>query len=58
MAVPWGLRPLVRRIGGDECTLARWERGEREPSGRFLARLGRFLATVEATWAPADARTA
>jgi DNA-binding transcriptional regulator YiaG len=31
------------RIGVDQGTLARWERGEREPSDAFLARATRFL---------------
>ena len=31
------------RMGVDPCTLARWERGEREPSGAFAARASRFL---------------
>jgi ribosome-binding protein aMBF1 (putative translation factor) len=32
------------RIGVDACTLARWERGEREPEGLFLTLVTRFLA--------------
>jgi transcriptional regulator with XRE-family HTH domain len=31
------------RIGVGPGTLARWERGEREPSGEFLLRLNQFL---------------
>ena len=31
------------RIGVDHGTLARWERGEREPSGEFLLRVNQFL---------------
>ena len=31
------------RIGVDPGTLAKWERGEREPSGGFLERVKRFL---------------
>jgi transcriptional regulator with XRE-family HTH domain len=37
------------RIGVDQCTLARWERGEREPTGAFEARPLTFVAEVEAT---------
>jgi DNA-binding transcriptional regulator YiaG len=38
----------AQRIGVDPCTLARWERGERDPTGAFAARALRFL-TVAAT---------
>jgi len=31
------------KIGVDPGTLARWERGEREPAGVLLGRVGRFL---------------
>jgi transcriptional regulator with XRE-family HTH domain len=31
------------RIGVDASTLAKWERGEREPAGGFLERVERFL---------------
>jgi DNA-binding transcriptional regulator YiaG len=37
------------RIGVDAGTLARWERGEREPTGAFEARALTFVAEVEAT---------
>jgi transcriptional regulator with XRE-family HTH domain len=33
----------------DPSTLARWERGEREPTGTFAIRVLRFLEAVEAT---------
>jgi transcriptional regulator with XRE-family HTH domain len=36
------------RIGVDPCTLARWERGEREPSGKFALRAEQFVSAVEA----------
>lgn len=36
------------RIGVEQCTLARWERGEREPTGAFAAQAHRFLKTAEA----------
>jgi DNA-binding transcriptional regulator YiaG len=35
------------RIGVDQCTLARWERGEREPTSTYAARALRFVAPVE-----------
>jgi transcriptional regulator with XRE-family HTH domain len=38
----------VRRIGVDQGTLARWERGEREPTHEFAVRAKRFLAETEA----------
>jgi DNA-binding transcriptional regulator YiaG len=37
----------ARRIGVDQGTLARWERGEREPAGEFAVRAKRFLAAAE-----------
>ena len=33
----------------DPSTLAKWERGEREPAGDFAARVMRFLAKAEDT---------
>jgi DNA-binding transcriptional regulator YiaG len=33
----------AERLGVDPSTLAKWERGEREPAGGFLARVERFL---------------
>ena len=33
----------ARQIGVDTGTLARWERGEREPVGAFLARVESYL---------------
>ena len=41
-------RESARRIGVDPSTLARWERGEREPAGAFLARAVRFIG--KRTW--------
>lgn len=38
----------AHRLGVDPSTLAKWERGEREPAGEYMARAERFLATVEA----------
>jgi transcriptional regulator with XRE-family HTH domain len=37
----------AQRIGVDQGTLARWERGEREPKGEFLVQAKRFLAAAE-----------
>jgi transcriptional regulator with XRE-family HTH domain len=37
------------RIGVDASTLARWERGEREPTGSFAVRAVRFVTPVETT---------
>jgi transcriptional regulator with XRE-family HTH domain len=51
-------KEAAKRIGVDACTLARWERGEREPTGAFNARALRFLTAAEATWSPTTARTA
>ena len=39
------------RIGIDPGTLARWERGEREPTGSFLGRVKRFLQDGEVSGA-------
>jgi site-specific DNA recombinase len=50
-------KECARRIGVDQSTLARWERGEREPIGAFAARAKRFLTAAEVTWSPAT-RTA
>jgi transcriptional regulator with XRE-family HTH domain len=36
---------MARRLRIDPGTLARWERGAREPKGSFLVRLLRFLAS-------------
>jgi site-specific DNA recombinase len=44
----------AKRIGVDQSTLARWEQGEREPTGAFAARALQFLAVVS----PTAARTA
>jgi transcriptional regulator with XRE-family HTH domain len=37
----------ARRIEVDQGTLARWERGEREPTGAFAMRAERFLVAAE-----------
>jgi len=36
-------KEAARRLGVDPSTLARWERGEREPAGALLNRVERFL---------------
>ncbi len=36
-------KEAARRLGVDPSTLARWERGEREPAGGLLGRAERFL---------------
>ena len=40
-------KEAAREIGVDQGTLARWERGEREPEGMFLKRVERFLDEQE-----------
>ena len=37
-------KEAARRIGVDQSTLARWERGEREPAGLFAERASLFVA--------------
>jgi transcriptional regulator with XRE-family HTH domain len=37
----------AKRLGIDPGTLARWERGEREPAGVLLERVERFLRESE-----------
>jgi len=46
------------RLEVDQGTLAKWERGEREPAGAFMARVTRFLDSAEAMWAEGTARSA
>lgn len=41
-------KEAARETGVDQGTLARWERGEREPTGVFLGRAERFLGEREA----------
>ena len=40
-------REAARPIGVDQGTLARWERGEREPTGQFEVRAERFLTAAQ-----------
>jgi transcriptional regulator with XRE-family HTH domain len=42
----------AKRMGVDQSTLARWERGERDPAGAFLARVTRFVNQAETTSNP------
>jgi transcriptional regulator with XRE-family HTH domain len=51
-------KEAAHRIGVDPSTLAKWERGEREPTGDYAARAERFLATVEVVSALTSARLA
>ncbi len=51
-------KQAAARIGVDQCTLARWERGEREPAGAFAASAKRFLVSSRAAWPSKTARTA
>lgn len=39
----WSQKEAAKRLQVDPGTLARWERGEREPTGVFLKRVSRFL---------------
>ena len=41
----------ARRIGVDQSTLAKWERGEREPTGQFAVWANRLLAAAESACA-------
>jgi transcriptional regulator with XRE-family HTH domain len=45
----------ARRIGVDQSTLARWERGERDPAGDFVVRAENFLTGVETAAVPRSA---
>jgi DNA-binding transcriptional regulator YiaG len=42
----------AQRMGVDPSTLARWERGEREPEGGFAKRAQQFLTTAESGLLP------
>ena len=44
----------ARQVGVDQGTLARWERGEREPAGSFLSRVERIVPGGQPQ--PSDAR--
>ncbi len=51
-------KEAARQLRVDPSTLARWERGEREPTGTFAARASHFLAAIEKTWLSVVARSA
>jgi transcriptional regulator with XRE-family HTH domain len=51
-------KEAAARIGVDQCTLARWERGERAPTGAFAVRALRFLSAAELKGSIDTARTA
>jgi site-specific DNA recombinase len=44
-------KDAARQLGVDQGTLAKWERGEREPQGAFLGRVKRFLQDGNASGA-------
>ena len=49
-------KEAAREMHVDPSTLARWERGEREPAGTLAIRVLRFLDSAEATgWRVKDA---
>jgi site-specific DNA recombinase len=48
----------AHRIGVDPSTLAKWERGERNPTGVFEERVASFLALAEGTFSSFAAKTA
>ena len=48
----------AKRLGVDPSTLARWERGEREPSGALATRASLFLNAAGATGQLAASRIA
>ena len=49
-------KEAARRVGVDQGTLARWERGERQPTGAFLARVMHFLCETEEAASRTNAR--
>jgi transcriptional regulator with XRE-family HTH domain len=40
-------KTAARQMGVVQCTLARWERGKREPAGEYIAHAQRFLQAAE-----------
>ena len=42
-------KEAARHLSVDQGTLARWERGERETAGAFLARVKRFVQNENAS---------
>jgi transcriptional regulator with XRE-family HTH domain len=51
-------KDAAARMGVEQCTLARWERGEREPTGAFAVTAKRFLKTVKTRSTDAMVRSA
>jgi transcriptional regulator with XRE-family HTH domain len=51
-------REAAQKIGVDQATLAKWERGDREPRGQFAVEAERFLLSAETIWLPNATRTA
>jgi transcriptional regulator with XRE-family HTH domain len=49
-------KALGVQLGVDQGKLAKWERGEREPSGEFRARVAQFLNSSEAVWLEGSGR--
>jgi site-specific DNA recombinase len=47
-AIGLSQKEAARQMGVVQCTLARWERGEREPEGDYAARTRRFLQGTSA----------
>ena len=41
-------KDAAKQLGVDPGTLARWERGERQPTGAFLVRVQRFVGASRA----------
>ena len=44
------IKAMARRMGVDPSTLARWERGDQEPQGRFRQVVNDVLLPVDASW--------
>jgi transcriptional regulator with XRE-family HTH domain len=57
-AIGLSQREAAARIGVDMSTLARWERGEREPTGRFAACAEALLRAVETSLTLLNAKLA
>ena len=49
---------MAAALGVSVNTWARWERGEREPTGAFAARVMRFLDGPDGTWMNMTSRIA
>jgi transcriptional regulator with XRE-family HTH domain len=49
MSLGLSRKTAARRMSVDPTTLAKWERGEREPAGDFAARVLRFLGKAKGT---------